>query len=339
MFDWLPAVCRELRADLVQIYWLLLIPYVVFILCLELLKIPDGNPNPSRVLKRVLISMLLLFSFDECMNVIAMISDGITEKINGIAQLKDLLNHLADSYKEKDVNWFKFREAIIYFISLLSYIIAYLGVFVADVLIHFVWSILYVVSPLMILMYVSEKTSFVTSNLYKGLINVVTWKVFWSILGVMLLKLATNPQAATGDNFITSVLMNLCIGLSMLFIPMATKSLINDGLGSAASALAAAPTAAAFGAAKLYAQKMGKGGIKEVFSGFKGTRSFAKESYSKVRSGIQTGRNLASRSREKIESGLEKTKQFGIKNDVKPSQSPFDQKSPFGKNRNGIHPK
>src|SRR5262249_42748604 len=152
MFDWLPDVCRELRGNLVQIYWILLVPYVVFLICLEFFKLPEAKVSPGRIIKRAVVSMLLLYSFDECINVIAMVSDGITEKVNGIAQLKDLLTHLKDNYQSKEVSWLHVREAVLYIISLISYIIAYLGVFVADVLIHFVWSILYVVSPLMILM-------------------------------------------------------------------------------------------------------------------------------------------------------------------------------------------
>jgi hypothetical protein len=124
----------------------------------------------------------------------------------------------------------------------------------------------------MILMYISGRTAFVTSNLYKGLINVVTWKILWSILGVMLLKLATSPSVGDWDNFLTSILVNLCIGLSMLFIPFTTKSLINDGMSSAASALAAAPTLATGKVVTEFSKKqgrrLGKGAMQGTTNGF-----------------------------------------------------------------------
>lgn len=277
MFEWLPEVCRELRGNLVEIYWLLLIPYTVFLICLEFFRISDGSGGGGgRILRRVVISMLLLFSFEECMNLIALLSDGITEKINGLAQLKDLLHKIKENYNQEEINWLRVKEAILYIVSLISYIVAYLGVFVADVLIHFVWSVLYVVSPLMILMYVSDKTAFVTGSLYKGLFSVVTWKILWSVLAVMLLKLATHPEVSDSDNFIVSVLMNLCIGISMLFIPIATKSLLHDGLGSAASAIAAVPAAATYGAVKTYAKKFGTKGVNVVTSPFRGNRNHAR---------------------------------------------------------------
>lgn len=276
MFEYLPEVCRELHAQILQIYWILIIPFCVLLIVFEFFKMPEGNPNAGEIIRRAVISMILLFSFNETMNLIAMVGDGITDKINGVKSLWDLMGELGKNYEDNSISWLKFREAIIFVLSLVSYIVAYLGVFVANVLIHYVWSVLYVCSPLMILMYISRSTSFVTSNLYKGLINVMVWKVLWSILAIMLLKLATAPQVGNWDNFLTSILINLCIGVSMLFIPFATKSLINDGMSGAASALAAVPTAATGAFVKSMAVKNGKNLINQGSNGLKS--SFGKMS-------------------------------------------------------------
>lgn len=274
MFDFLPEVCRELRGNLIQVYWLLLIPFAVFLIIMEFFKMPEGNPDAGDIIRRVVISMILLYSFDECINLIAMVGDGICGKIDGVKKLWDVLKQMEGKYDQNSVSWLKFREAVIFVLGLCSYLIAYLGVFVANVLIHFVWSVLYVCSPLMILMYVSRQTSFVTANLYRGLINVVTWKILWSILGVMLLKLATAPEVGNWDNFLTAILVNLCIGVSMLFVPFAAKSLLGDGMSSAASALATMPTAATGNIIKQFVNSQSK---KAVTSGVEmGKRGFAR---------------------------------------------------------------
>jgi hypothetical protein len=348
LFDWLPDVCRELRGNLTDIYWLLLIPFAVFSICLEFFKLPDGSPAPGRVIKRVVVSMLLLYSFDQCMSAIAMISDGLTDKIGGIAKLKDLLDHMRESYQANEGGWLKFREAILYIMSLISYLIAYLGVFVADFLIHFVWAILYVVSPLMILMYVNEKTAFITTNLYRGLMNVVTWKLFWSILAVLLIKLATSPEAVKDShNFVMVVLMNLCIGLSMLFVPSFTKSLLSNGLEGAASAFAAAPAAAALGAAKLYATKTGKGGLalgSDGIKGFPATRQWIKGKYDQTHAGIERGKNLMKKTHAGVSRAAQSVREFGVKDHPKTVRPPFthkatsplDPKGPFGSGKKKI---
>lgn len=256
MFDYLPEVGRQLRGELVQVYWTLLVPFVVLLIILEFFK--KDPPNITETLRRVVISILMLYSFDYVVNAVAMVGDGITDRIDGIQKLWDVLKNLGPNYQSSSHEWFNLRETTIYFFNIAAYIIAYLGFFVATALIHFVWTILYICSPLMILMYVSRATEHVTKSLYTGLIQVVTWKILYSILGVLLLKLAMNSHFTGMEDYLMSIIVNLCIGVSMLFIPFATKSLVNDGLQGAASALAAVPTMAAGVALKAAAMQGAK---------------------------------------------------------------------------------
>lgn len=254
MFSYLGSVGSELHAQMVQMYWILLVPFIVLLFALEVVK--DENPNLRDLFRRIVFSILLLLTFNWTLDAIAVVGDAITEKIDGLQKLSEVLENLGPNYSGKD-SWFNVRETILYVFSIASYLIAYLGFFVATALTHFVWTILYVASPLMILMYVSRHTAHVTMSLYKGLIQVVVWKILWSILGVLLLKLAMQPEITGMEDYIMSILVNLCIGFSMLFIPIASRSLISDGLNSVASSLAAVPAVAAGGAVKMLAAKYG----------------------------------------------------------------------------------
>jgi hypothetical protein len=144
MFEFLPEICRELRGTMLEIYWIMLIPITLFCICLEFFKMPDGSPQAGKIIKRVVVSMILLITFDETMQVIAMVCDGMTEKINGIKGIHDLLNLLKDRFSDFTVSWFKAKEAIVFIIAFLSYLIAYVSVFLCNVLIHFVWSLLFI---------------------------------------------------------------------------------------------------------------------------------------------------------------------------------------------------
>ncbi len=273
MFEWLPEVAGQIRNEMTSIYWVMLTPYAMFSIAMEFFKVPESNPNVTGIIKRILTSMIMLFTFDMCISTLGMAADGITHRIDGIQTLPDLLNELWEKHEGNDDIIFGIRDALIYGLHLLSYIIALVGVFTANILIKFVWTVLYVVSPLMILMYVSHNTSFITKNLYKGLLNVVSWKILWSILGVMLLKFATIPEDTTWDNQIMNILVNLCIGVSMLFIPLAAKSLLTDGMSSAANMMAAVPAMAAYKSTYgLAADKMkqaGKATVSRSVEGFK----------------------------------------------------------------------
>ena len=177
MFAYLSEVGADLHVQMVQIYWILLVPFIVLLFAMEVIK--DETPNLRDLFRRILISVILLLTFDWTLNAIATIGDAVTEQINGLQRLSDVLQNLGPNYSGKD-NWFNVRETILYVFSIASYLIAYLGFFVASALTHFVWTILYVAAPLMILMYLSPATAGTTKGLYKGLIQVVIWKIFWS---------------------------------------------------------------------------------------------------------------------------------------------------------------
>jgi hypothetical protein len=300
VFDYLPEVGRQLRGELIQVYWTLLVPFVVLLIILEFFK--KDPPNVVEILRRVVISILMLYSFDYVVNVIAMVGDGITDRIDGIQKLWDVLKNLGPNYNNSSGQWFNLRETTIYFFNIAAYIIAYLGFFVATALIHFVWTVLYICSPLMTLMYVSRATEHVTKSLYTGLIQVVTWKILYSILGVLLLKLAMNSNFTGMEDYLMSIIVNLCIGVSMLFIPFATKSLLNDGLQGAASALAAVPTMAAGIALKAAAvqgvKALGaKGMAGAKFLGTPAT-NWTSSKMDKVRARLEPGLNRAQKAKE-----------------------------------------
>lgn len=254
MFEFLSSAGIELHSAMVGIYWYALVPFVVLLLVIEILK--DENPNLKELLRRVLVSILLLYTFNWAIDAIATFGDSVTEKINGLEKLSEVLEKLGPNYSGHD-SWFNLRETTIYIFSLAAYLIAYVGFFVASALTQFVWTILYVCAPLMILAYVSPHTSHVTMSLYKGLIQVVLWKILWSILGVLLLKLAIQPEISGMEDYLMSIVVNLCIGVSMLFIPLATKSLLGDGMSQVANTLAMAPALATAGAVKLVSAKFG----------------------------------------------------------------------------------
>ena len=256
MIEGLSKVTGELNSHMQGFFWIMLPPFTVFMIVLEFFSLSKNIDVPD-IIRRVAVSIVLLLSFEGCLGLLSGVAEGIILKIEDIATTGDLAKHLAEGYREREVSWFRFKDAIIHILGILSYMVAYVGIFVAKTLGQFVWAVLHVCSPLMILMYVSKKTAFVTSSLYKGLINVATWEVLWAILAVLLLKMTT---AYEGDNhgFLLTATMNLCIGASMLFIPFTTKSLIGDGLTTAASALSATPTYAVGRTVKNFAVNQAK---------------------------------------------------------------------------------
>ncbi|MFZ4713628.1 MAG: hypothetical protein ACOYL6_07955 [Bacteriovoracaceae bacterium] len=248
--EWLPDVCSQLHGEMVTIYWMMILPMIVLLIVLEMFKTQDKTPDAGKILVRALASILMLISFKETINLIAFMGDGIAERIDGLAKMPEILQVFSDNFNREAPALYKVRELFIFLLNFLSYFLAYFGIFVTDALIHFCWSILYVCAPLMILCYIPENTANICKNLYKGLFTVISWKIMWSILGVMLLKLAVQPTTENSENIITTSIINLCIALSILLVPLFTKSLIGDGISSFASGIATIPGMAAMGVGK-----------------------------------------------------------------------------------------
>jgi hypothetical protein len=248
--EWLPDVCSQLHGEMVSIYWLMILPLIVFLIVLEMFKTKSAEPDAGKILIRAVASILMLVSFKETINLIAFIGDGIADRIDGLAKMQEILDVFSDNFNREAPALYKVRELFIFLLNFLSYFLAYFGIFITDALIHFCWSILYICAPLMILFYIPEGTANICKNLYKGLFTVISWKVMWSILGVMLLKLAVQPTTENSENIITTSIINLCIGLSILLVPLFTKSLIGDGVSSFASGVATIPGMAALGVGK-----------------------------------------------------------------------------------------
>lgn len=258
MFEQLFIHAKTIHSQMVQVYWIMLPALVAFLLVLEMLKGQGQSPNANEIVRRTVISILLLISFGFVVNTIAMLSDGITARIDQTQNLWETIKQMGPNSQGESDGLFDMRGHVVYFFSIGAYLIAYIGFFASVALMNFVWAILYVCAPLMILCYIPPITAGIVGNLYRGLVSVATWKILWTLLGSLLLKLAITPKDAGIDNVFLSMVMNLLIGVSMLLIPLFTKSLIGDGLQSASAALATAPGLMATKALTLATKTMGK---------------------------------------------------------------------------------
>lgn len=258
MYDWLPEVCNDLRQNLVNIYWLAIAPLVTFLIILQFFNVFEKAPNAAKVINRALISIIMLVSFEEVLHLITYVGDGIVHSISPRSHINDILDEAWTFVTGMEISWLKYKETIIWIFGLISFIFAYFGAFIADALVHFVWAILYVLSPLMILAYIPERTAKICTGLYQSLCTVIAWKIMWAVLSVILLKFMTHAPIQDGDNYnaVLLIVVNLFIGGSLLLIPFTTKAFIGSDFSGYAAGLAVAPAMAG--------KNMIKGGLKKA---------------------------------------------------------------------------
>lgn len=252
MFHQLIDVAKELHLEMLSLYWILLPVVVILLLAIEILKPTGEQGGLNDLFNAVLISIVLLMSFDYVINNLGMLGDGIIGKLTKGQDVWQTLKGISppEDFDNSKSTWFSIKGHILYALGIISYLIAYLGFFAAEALTHFVWICLYIIGPLMILAYVPRSTRRVTRNLYSGLTKVILWKILWTILSMLLLKLSSSPPQTGLEDYLMSIVLNLCIGVSMLLIPISCRSLIDGSFEATASMVAAAPAYAASGAIK-----------------------------------------------------------------------------------------
>lgn len=208
----------------------------------------SGYEGFPEVLKRALVASLLLASFPEVSNLILDVCDGLADKIdhaNNIDAFIKMAQMKSQSYSvAKNALLLKFDDLIIALLTFASLAFVLIARYLSVALYYFYWILLTILSPAMILCYVFPQTAHITKNLYQGLIEVAFWKVVWAVLSVMLTAIPFANIYKTEGSYLTMIILNFVIALSMLQTSNIVKSLAASGVHGEAHGLGAAATAA-----------------------------------------------------------------------------------------------
>ncbi len=273
-FSLLGSLMANLHQEVVRLYYLMLPVFFCLSVAVTWLRAP-GNVEFLDVLRRAMISTLLLAAFPEISRAIIFIADGIAEKVDqmqGIDVFLKLAKEKALSFTfVKNTILLQFSDLIIAVLSFVSYLILYIARYLTIAMYHFYWIFYMVSAPILLLFNLFPSTSQITANLFRGMVEVASWKIVWAIFGAMLTALSFGDAYRTQEDYLILMVMNFVIAISMLKTPSVVSSLVGSGFNSMAPSVgtAAAMTMAAVPAkaALVYGKgKMVAGGAKS-FSG------------------------------------------------------------------------
>jgi hypothetical protein len=134
-------------------------------------------------------------------------------------------------------SWVSIKDSVLIMISYLTFFILYITVYLADAFFLFTWMLLYIFSPILIGMYVLPITSGATTKLFRSLIEVCIWKIVWCCLSALLWSMALSKinDPATQVSFLTAIILNLMLALSVLATPIVTSAFLNSGVSTLAN--------------------------------------------------------------------------------------------------------
>ena len=247
-FDLLGTLMRDLHQEFVRMYYLMLPVFFALSVAMTWFKSPQGSPEFIDVIKRAVISTILLVAFPDISKAIIFIADGIAERIDHLNSL-DTIIRMA---QEKSQNYsfsptsilLQFNDLLIATLSFLSYLVLYIARYLTIAMYHFFWVFFTITAPLLLLFNMFASTSQITKNLFKGMIEVACWKIVWAILGAMLAALSFGDAYRAEGAYLTLIVMNFVIAIAMLMTPMMVRSLVGSGLQSMSSNIGATSVAA-----------------------------------------------------------------------------------------------
>ncbi|MDZ4661254.1 MAG: hypothetical protein SGJ18_06495 [Pseudomonadota bacterium] len=254
MPDWnvLGSLMTELHQEFVRIYYLMLPVFFALSVAVTWFRHPQGSIEFIDVLKRAVISTLLLVAFPEITKAIVFVADGIVERIDAINSLDNFMRmaqEKSQSYSFTPTSiLLQFDDLIIAALAFLSYLVLYIARFLTIAMYHFYWIFYTVIAPLLLLFNMFSSTSQITKNLFKGMIEVASWKIVWAVLGAMLTALSFSKIYQIEGNYITLIAMNFIITIAMLMTPKIVSAIVGHGFHAEATSLGAVATAAAVAA-------------------------------------------------------------------------------------------
>ncbi|MES3038361.1 MAG: hypothetical protein V4736_10685 [Bdellovibrionota bacterium] len=199
-----------------------------------------GTPQFTRILGRVFVAALLLVLVPEVMNALATITDAIVTELGGFNNFRHVLDRLSDRLKDLSFSWVSIKDMFLVLISFLSFFILYVTIYLSDAVFVFSWMLLYILSPVLVSLYVLPVTASATTAMYRSMVQVCVWKIIWCVLSCLLWSFALSDinQADQNVDFLTAILVNLMLVFSVLMTPKLTGAFLSGGVASVADGFA-----------------------------------------------------------------------------------------------------
>ena len=247
-FELLAPLMTNLHQEFVRIYYVMLPLLFAIAVTVQWFRSPQGGVDFLDILKRAVISTLLLVAFPDISRAIVFIADGIAMRVDSMNNLDTIIRmaqEKTDSYSFSTTSvLLAFDDLIIASLTFLSFIALYIARYLNIAMYHFFWIFFTITSPLLLLFGLFGSTTQISVNLFKGMIEVACWKIVWAILGAMLAGLSFGKMYLVEGNYVTLIVMNFVIAIAMLATPMVVRSLVGSGFQAMSTTLGPATAAA-----------------------------------------------------------------------------------------------
>lgn len=238
--SWLATEAKTLHGVFEGIAFSFLLTLFLIGIVLELFKLPmGGTPEVNQLVGRLLIAVVLMVAVPDVMNILADISDAVTNQLGSFNDFQHVKERLKEQLANLSWSWVSVKDAVLLVISLLSYVVLLIGLHMADAIFMYAWVLLYVFSPILTACYVLPATSTATKTLFKSLFEVTVWKCLWAVMGALVWSMAASQvnDPKYQLNFITVIILNLLLFASLWKVPAMTSAFLSGGVSQMAASI------------------------------------------------------------------------------------------------------
>jgi hypothetical protein len=239
----LGSLLLRLHEEFVHLYYLALPVFFMLAIAIDWMRDPGGTPDFLGTLKRAVISTLLVAGFQEIADLILALTSGVADRISDLSGIDAFYAMALQKIKSYHFGpvvsvLMGANDLALALLSFASYVLVYWARYVVIAIYHFMWTFLCILGPVLILFNLFRGTTQVTINLFKGLIEVASYKIVWAILSAMLTSLAFGQAYQADGGYLTVIVLNFVIALALLATPLLVHSLIGSGVTSLGQTLA-----------------------------------------------------------------------------------------------------
>jgi hypothetical protein len=244
----LATEAQKLHGIFQNAFFVMLGAFLTLAAVMELLKMPLGDsPGIATLLGRALLASLLLIALPEVMNFVADATDSISREIGDLNSFHLVLSRLGEKLRDLSFSWTSLKDVVTILLSFLSFFGLYVTVYFAEAAFLFAWTLIYVFSPLVLALYVFPATAGATRALFRSILEVSLWKIAWACMAALLWSTALSeinkPEAHV--NWLTSIVLNLMLMISVLLTPKIVRALFSGGIAEFAGSMGTAVQGAA----------------------------------------------------------------------------------------------
>ncbi len=238
--SWVSGQAHTLHNFFYSIFYALVTLFLLIGILIEYFKLPLGStPGFSTLVGRALVAVILLHTFPEVTHLLADFSDGVAKKVGDLNQFHVVLEKMGEQLKNLSFSWVSawsnFKGYVLLLLSLLTFCLLYFSTYVAQAFLMYTWTLIYVLSPLLIALFVLPQTAAATSGLYRSLIEASCWKILWAIIATLLWSSGVSDLHQA--NIVTGICFNLILAASLLMTPMVVHQLASSGIAAMAGTL------------------------------------------------------------------------------------------------------